>query len=117
MTCVDLENLSEKIKKGDSSDIYGITIKDTDGDAYTLESSNWTGTLVVRETLSGANIVSKSIIKSSDNTMFWAFLTPTESDNLEIKEYYMTIQVENLSLTVPFRKEIQIKLDVLEEGA
>jgi len=49
--------------------------------------------------------------------MFWAFLTPTESDDLEIKEYYMTIQVENLSLTVPFRKEIQIKLDVLEEGA
>lgn len=117
MTCVDLDNLSEKMKKGDSSDVYGIIVKDTDNVAYTLESSNWVGTLVVRETLSGANIISKALTKSGDNTMFWASLEPDDSATLEIQEYYMTIQVQNLSLTIPFRKEIQIKLDILEEGA
>jgi len=117
MTCTDIENLSTKMVKGDSSEVFEITVEDLLGAEHSVASVDWVGTLNVKETLDGAEVIAaRSLVKDSGNTKFYASLTPTESGTLDIQEYYMTIQIENVSLTVPFRKEIQIKLNVLKAG-
>ena len=105
------------IIQGDSSDIYEIRVKDENGAFYDISDMDWVGTLVVRKTLgAGATEISRSMPKSNDGKRFLGQIQPSESNVLTIGNYFLILEVENLSLVIPFRKEDQIRINITEQG-
>lgn len=107
-----------EIVKGDSSKVYKVRIKDAIGAIHNISDSNWTGTIVVRQTLDGSDIVNNALIKGEDDKTFFGQLSPTDTEGLSSNtEYFLTIQIVNMALTFPFRKENQRRIKILPEGA
>lgn len=107
-----------EIHINDSSDVYEVKVKDENGNFYDITDPDWSGKLVVRETIDGADIISKALTKSADGKRFFGHLTPTETGGLDVdQEYFLTIEVQNILLLFPFRRENQRKIKIIAEGA
>lgn len=100
-----------KVFKGDSTIVKEFTIDGID----TLDS-NWTGKKVVRADLDTSPILEVELEKAADNSMFFGYLTPVETDAIPVGEYIVIYEIENQTLAPKFRREKHYKLKVQQHG-
>jgi len=103
------ETIALTIHKGDTTDIVYVRPSLLDG--ATLDG-NWTCSQAV--TKDGTQVITTVAVttKSTDNTEFKCFLTPTQTDTLTVGEHIWTIQLANPTLTPAIIKEIQLRMSV-----
>lgn len=103
---------------GDSSDIYYFSSPDfTD-----FADENWVGKAIIRnKSVTGDEVLSIDLIKEEDETdplvmpKFIFKITPTQSATLIAGNYYLIIEIKNLSLN--FRRElVRAKLQISASG-
>ena len=100
---------------GDTSTIFDVSPFDVTDTGSTLDG-NWNCRMIVAKELGGTSLIDRAVtVQTDDNRSFRAYLTPTESTGL-IGEYVWSVQVENLTITPEYRKEIQISLDISKQG-
>ena len=96
--------------QGDRSKIKRISVS-----GYSSLDGDWTGKMVVRESLATDPIVDKVI--THDGSEFTAVILPSESELLSSsKKYIWIIEIENTALAIPFRKEIHEEIAVIAQG-
>jgi hypothetical protein len=81
------------------------------------EITPWWGTghMVVRETMATDPVIDRAI--SHDGAQFIAVILPAESDLLTAGgKYKWIIEIENLTLDIPFRREIHENISVSAQG-
>jgi len=98
--------------KGDSTDVKELSI-----DGYETLNSNWTGKKIVRVDLDTATVLDTTMLKSTDETIFLGYLTPAETDTLDVGTYFLIFEVQNLTISPQFRRELHYKLVVKQNGA
>ena len=106
---------SMKIIKGDNSsqEIFSLP------DFPDISSVNWIGHYTIREnnSLVGTILQEADLIKSTDNTSFIFYLKPTDCNSLEVGKYKLSIELKNLTLSMPVRLEVvQCTLTVTASG-
>lgn len=102
---------------GDLSTIFDASPFDSTDTESVLDGS-WSCRMVVSVELGeGTPLIDRPVTdKTDDNRSFRCFISPTESTGL-IGTYSWTIQIENLSISPPYRKETHIDLSVTKQGA
>jgi len=103
---VSVETIS--LIQGNTGPLWQIGVSDGAGGVLTLDA-NYTCQLSV-PTASPA--ISRGVTETASNR-FQVQLTPTETNNMEVGTHFVTIEVENTTLSpVPLRHEVSYKIDI-----
>lgn len=102
----------EKITRGDSSRLYEFSVEEFPD----ISSLNWIGRKGVVRSLGETPLINEAIEKDSESTKFLGFLTPEETSSLEPGRYLLIFELQNLSITPPYREEFKYKIKIEEQG-
>ena len=105
----ELEEIT--VYKGDSTVVKEFTIE-----GYPTLDNNWTGKKVVRASLNTTNLIDTVLDKAQDDSMFYGYLNPAETLLLDVGVYTIIYEIENLTISPQFRREIHYKLVVEQHG-
>lgn len=116
---------SLEIIQGDNSSIEQFAVRDNAGDIVSVEDVNWTAAYTIRsDSITGAvevqNTLSKETITPTTGNPYQVFqwrLNPADTQALPVGRHFLTIQIENTSLSDPVTLEIvQAPLRILPQG-
>jgi hypothetical protein len=105
------QKYNNRIVQGDTAGVW-LVFHDTDGNGT---PAPLTGDYSCRIAVKGKPINRLVTDKNAENTKFLAFLTPTETDTLEVGTHLVGLQIVNTALVPPLRREIQIELQVVAQ--
>jgi|GEM_PF-4592494 len=104
------------IYKGNVTPIWKSMVKI--GENIVTMDASWNCRMLVKKSFDTAEvpIIDKTIAYDPSTNTFPCFLTPSETDMLEPGEYYVFIEISNLSFSPPIKKESNLLLKVEQQG-
>ncbi len=101
---------------GSSLSSFLYAINDEDGNKTDISAADWEGKYEVHDRADGSLTTSGVLTKNTENTDFVFRLGAAVSELITVGEYTISIQLENLTGSVDFRNEREIKLFVRASG-
>jgi hypothetical protein len=110
---------SKRIKQGNISPLWRVGVQE-----YTVDGVPISGQLVTLDSNYTCTVACTTAVppleravttKSTDNTRFLVQLTPTETLTMGIGQHIIAVEVENVTLTPPFRVEDHVELIIEKE--
>lgn len=106
------------ISQGDITDTFQVSPFEEGELVQKLTDPGWACRTFVVDKLGGTVVIDKSITqKTADNLYYEVALGPPDTEILDSRAYIWVIEVQNLTLTPKYRKELQIDLKVRQEGS
>jgi len=110
---------SKRIKQGNISPLWRVGVQE-----YTVDGVPITGQMVTLDMNYTCTVACTTAVpaleravttKSSDDKRFLVQLTPTETLTMGVGQHIIAIEVENTTLTPPFRVEDHVELVIEQE--
>ena len=104
------------VYQGDTSPIWKSRIKI--GDETVVMDATWDCKVQVKQHIdvNETPLVDKTIPYNAADNSFDCFLSPDETASLEVGDYYLFIEISNLTYSPPIRKEYHLMLKIRKQG-